>query len=233
MFLKLAKSFSTKELVEKKEKKQGESAGGGAEAAQKTPIYLNVYDISPINKYLYWFGLGIYHSGIQVHGMEYGYGAHEYPTSGVFEVEPQNCPGFIFRRSMWLGTTEMSRLEFRVFLEDLAESYHGDTYHLIFKNCNHFTDDLCKHLTGKRIPRWVNRLAKLGSFCSCILPDSIKVNAVGDLTTQPPLSDVDEMEILASIEAESCLEELDHQLLATPPNSEMTPPRVMSSEKDS
>lgn len=105
--------------------------------------------------------------------MEYGYGAHEYPTSGVFEVEPQNCPGFVFRRSMWLGTTEMSRLEFRVFLEDLAEGYHGDMYHLIFKNCNHFTDDLCKRLTGNRIPRWVNRLAKLGlhlfsPFCLCI-----------------------------------------------------------------
>jgi hypothetical protein len=39
------------------------------------------------------------------------------------------------------------------------------------------------------------------------------------------------MEILASIEAES-LEELDHQLLTTPPNSEMTPPRVMNSAKD-
>lgn len=65
MFCKLAKSFSTNEIVEKKEKKQqSDTAGGGAEA-KKTPIYLNVYDISPINKYLYWFGLGIYHSGIQ------------------------------------------------------------------------------------------------------------------------------------------------------------------------
>jgi hypothetical protein len=40
------------------------------------------------------------------------------------------------------------------------------------------------------------------------------------------------MEILASIEAESSLEELDLQLLITPPNSEMTPPRVMDSAKD-
>lgn len=45
-------------------------------------------------------------------------------------------------------------------------------------------------------------------------------------------TDGDEMEILASIEAESSLEELDHQLLTTPPNSEMTPPRVMNSAKD-
>lgn len=28
-------------------------------------VYLNIYDISPLNHYLYWFGLGIFHSGIQ------------------------------------------------------------------------------------------------------------------------------------------------------------------------
>lgn len=29
------------------------------------PVYLNVYDLTPINGYAYWFGLGIYHSGVQ------------------------------------------------------------------------------------------------------------------------------------------------------------------------
>lgn len=52
--------------------------------------------------------------------------------------------------------------EFRTFIENLASDYHGDTYHLISKNCNHFTDDVALRLTGKQIPGWVNRLAKLG-----------------------------------------------------------------------
>lgn len=30
-----------------------------------TMLYLNVYDLTPVNNYLYWFGLGIYHSGIE------------------------------------------------------------------------------------------------------------------------------------------------------------------------
>lgn len=29
------------------------------------PVYLNVYDLTPINGYAYWVGLGIYHSGVQ------------------------------------------------------------------------------------------------------------------------------------------------------------------------
>lgn len=110
---------------------------------------------------------------ITVHGMEYGFGAHEYSTSGVFEVEPKSCPGFIFRRSVWLGTTDMSHSEFHLFIERLAARYHGDTYHLIAKNCNHFTDNVCRNLTGKPIPGWVNRLARLGKnfpkLCFCPL----------------------------------------------------------------
>ncbi|KAF5201255.1 Desi-like protein, partial [Thalictrum thalictroides] len=93
--------------------------------------------------------------------MEYAFGAHEYSTSGVFEVEPKSCPGFTFRRSVPLGSTAMSRSEFCSFMEHLSRRYHGDTYHLIAKNCNHFTDDVCTRLTGKHIPGWVNRLAKL------------------------------------------------------------------------
>lgn len=94
--------------------------------------------------------------------MEYGFGAHEYPTSGVFEVQPRSCPGFIFRRSILLGSTDMSYSEFRSFIERLSAKYHGDTYHLIAKNCNHFTDEVCQQLTGKAIPAWVNRLARVG-----------------------------------------------------------------------
>jgi hypothetical protein len=29
------------------------------------PVVLNVYDLTPMNNYLYWFGLGIFHSGIE------------------------------------------------------------------------------------------------------------------------------------------------------------------------
>ncbi|OEL25289.1 DeSI-like protein [Dichanthelium oligosanthes] len=59
----------------------------------------------------------------------------------------------------------MSQEEFRSFIEKLAGKYHGNTYHLINKNCNHFTDDVCQNLTGKPIPSWVNRLARVGWYC--------------------------------------------------------------------
>jgi hypothetical protein len=36
--------------------------GGGSGSV---PVYLNVYDLTPFNGYAYWFGLGVYHSGVQ------------------------------------------------------------------------------------------------------------------------------------------------------------------------
>lgn len=142
------------------------------------PVYLNVYDLTPINGYAYWLGLGIYHSGVQVHGVEYAFGAHEYPTTGIFEGEPKQCPGFTFRKSILIGRTDLGQKEVRVFMEKLAEEYTGNTYHLITKNCNHFCNDACLRLTGKPIPRWVNRLAKIGFLCNCVLPVSLNTATV-------------------------------------------------------
>ncbi|PWA43376.1 PPPDE putative peptidase domain-containing protein [Artemisia annua] len=141
-------------------------------------VFLNVYDLTPFNDYSIWFGFGVFHTGIEVYGMEYGFGAHDYSISGVFEVEPRSCPGFMYRCSISLGHLDMSASEFREFIETMASDYHGDTYHLISKNCNHFTDDITQRLTGQRIPGWVNRLAKLGSICSCLLPDSLESSTV-------------------------------------------------------
>ncbi|CAL1387995.1 unnamed protein product [Linum trigynum] len=134
------------------------------------PVYLNVYDLTPMNGYAYWVGLGIYHSGVQVHGVEYGFGAHDHSTTGIFEVEPKQCPGFTFRKSILIGRTDLGPKEVRSMMEKMAQEYSGNTYHLITKNCNHFCNDVCLKLTGKTIPSWVNRLARLGFLCNCVLP---------------------------------------------------------------
>lgn len=147
-------------------------------APGSTPVYLNVYDLTPVNGYFYWAGLGVFHTGVEVHGVEYAFGAHDFPTSGVFEVEPRHCPGFKFRKSIFMGTTYLDPFQVREFMEHQSSNYKGDAYHLVVKNCNHFCTDICYQLTGNRIPKWVNRLARIGSLCNCILPENLKVSAV-------------------------------------------------------
>ncbi|KAI9111106.1 hypothetical protein K1719_017981 [Acacia pycnantha] len=149
-----------------------------SEKKSRAMVYLNVYDLTPINNYLYLFGLGIFHSGIEVHGMEYGFGAHDYPSSGVFEVEPRSCPGFIYRRSVLLGGTDI-----------LPTAY------------------------WKAYAAWVNRMARVGSFCNCLLPESLQVAAVRHLPERLTYADDEGSEsgLSASIESEE--EEPNHHLL--------------------
>jgi len=61
-----------------------------------------------------------------------------------------------------VGKTDLVAKEVRVFMEKLAEEYQGNKYHLITRNCNHFCNEVCLKLAQKSIPRWVNRLARLG-----------------------------------------------------------------------
>ncbi|KAL5698850.1 hypothetical protein ACHQM5_029831 [Ranunculus cassubicifolius] len=146
------------------------SFSGKKKRSGSVPVYLNVYDLTSINGYAYWLGLGVYHSGVQVHEIEYAFGAHELPTTGIFEGEPKQCPGFTFRKSILIGRTDLNPKEVRTFMEKLADEYTGNTYNLITKNCNHFCNDVCIRMTGRSIPRWVNRLARIGLLCTCVLP---------------------------------------------------------------
>ncbi|GJX94666.1 deSI-like protein [Tanacetum coccineum] len=148
------------------------------------PVYLNVYDLTPINGYAYWVGLGVYHSGVQVHGVEYAFGAHEHSTTGIFEVEPRKCPGFTFRKSILIGRTDFGPREVRVFIEKLAAEYSGNSYNLITRNCNHFCNDMCLRLTKMPIPSWVNRLARLGFLCNCVLPAGLNETKVRQIRAE-------------------------------------------------
>jgi PPPDE putative peptidase domain len=39
-----------------------------------TPVNVNVYDLGEMNGYISWLGVGVYHSGVEVHGKEYAFG---------------------------------------------------------------------------------------------------------------------------------------------------------------
>ncbi|XP_022153427.1 deSI-like protein At4g17486 [Momordica charantia] len=158
------------------------------------PVYLNVYDLTPINGYAYWFGLGVYHSGVQVHGIEFAFGAHEYPSTGIFEGEPKQCDGFKFRRSILIGKTDLSQAEVRSLMEELGKDYRGNAYNLITKNCNHFCNQVCMKLTGNSIPSWVNRLARIGWICNCVLPATLNSTKFGQNRVKKKTSEEEEEE---------------------------------------
>ena len=55
----------------------------------------------------------------------------------------------------------------------LSHSFQTNDYHLIYRNCNHFSNALVWKLCRKQIPNYVNRIAYFSKLCSCLLPKSL------------------------------------------------------------
>ncbi|KAL0034365.1 hypothetical protein WJX77_011255 [Trebouxia sp. C0004] len=107
------------------------------------PVYLNIYDLSDQNSWTYWCGVGIFHSGLEVCGVEYAYGGHEYDVSGVFATNPKDAPGpVLFRESVLVGHTQMSPQHVQQAVQEM----------------------------GQPAPLWINRLAGMAVMLHCLIP---------------------------------------------------------------
>eukprot|EP01006_Ploeotia_vitrea_P063817 TRINITY_DN86331_c0_g1_i1.p1 TRINITY_DN86331_c0_g1~~TRINITY_DN86331_c0_g1_i1.p1 ORF type:complete len:265 (-),score=103.00 TRINITY_DN86331_c0_g1_i1:28-822(-) len=143
----------------------------------EAPVYVNVYDLSPYNNWLYGFGLGAYHSGLEVHGREYSFGQGPTTASGVFAIAPRSADGAVFRQQVLVGHTTMSYAEVDRVVDRLKAQFPANSYHVLTRNCNVFSDTLCMALLNRHIPSWINRMANLGKWCTCCLPAAMQPNA--------------------------------------------------------
>mmetsp|Transcript_16673 Transcript_16673/g.20380 ORF Transcript_16673/g.20380 Transcript_16673/m.20380 type:complete len:247 (-) Transcript_16673:35-775(-) len=154
----------------------GNSYNGGR-TRMATKVYLNVYDLAPINDYLYPIGFGLHHSGVEMSGKEWTFAS----GAGIFDHTPRDAAGAKWRERLELGTFEGTSAEIDNTINELRSDFGPDKYNLITKNCNAFANALVWALLRKPIPAHVNRLADVGSCCSCLLPKNMLESApVGD-----------------------------------------------------
>ncbi|KAL3776546.1 hypothetical protein ACHAW5_008708 [Stephanodiscus triporus] len=129
-------------------------------------------------------GFGAYHTSIDVRGFRYQFGANVGISRTASRGDSADSNRFVppngaYRESIVLGQTWCEQGEINAIVQRMKdEGFRGDTYHLVKRNCNHFSEtfamalilgnELLEEVNGDvrtldKFPAWVNRLARIGS----------------------------------------------------------------------
>mmetsp|Transcript_19125 Transcript_19125/g.76183 ORF Transcript_19125/g.76183 Transcript_19125/m.76183 type:complete len:280 (+) Transcript_19125:186-1025(+) len=129
-------------------------------------VTLNVYDFVKQSdtltaSLLAFAGLGIHHSGLQIDDCEFTFN-----NNGIVRMPTLRMPLCRLNDSIELGKFWGSRAELDAIVDDLArsEGYRPGAYHVLRRNCNHFSEALATRLVGTSIPSWVNRSATVATM---------------------------------------------------------------------
>lgn len=169
-------------------------------AAGAIPVRLNVYNLQQtaepgkpsINGSL---GFGFYHSGVEVFSREWAFGGNPQcgPTDpGIFCSPPRAVlPPSQFFKTIDLGFLPPGTPEVRIFyiIREMHPEWLAKSYHLLSKNCNHFSSALVERISGEfnvspplKVPDFVNRAAR---FADVVCPDSVYRSMMRSVP-QPP-----------------------------------------------
>lgn len=107
-------------------------------------------------------------------GKEYSFG----DGGGVIATKPKDISGVTFRETIFMGYTFLTPNEIHDVITNLKKTFRGDSYHLLnqyvcllimtYSNCNTFSNEFCKIIVGKEIPKHINRCANVANWFSGI-----------------------------------------------------------------
>eukprot|EP00088_Acartia_fossae_P024486 TRINITY_DN25419_c0_g1_i1.p1 TRINITY_DN25419_c0_g1~~TRINITY_DN25419_c0_g1_i1.p1 ORF type:complete len:192 (-),score=19.42 TRINITY_DN25419_c0_g1_i1:27-602(-) len=92
---------------------------------------------------------GPYHTGLVAYGQEFFFG-----SDGIKSCQPQGFKLAELIEVIDVGETDIPLEQFKQYLAQLSKSRYTSQNYSVFKNnCNHFTDDMAKFLTGQGVPK--------------------------------------------------------------------------------
>jgi len=152
-----------------------------AEAHVKLSVRVNIYR----QDHMLLRALGAFHSGVEIsvtsHTGDVQTEELLFNSEGIVGHTPK-CPEEVLGSlgCFWqyycqhdLGTRRILASELEAFGEDMCCKWGTSKYDLIRRNCNHFSNWVARELTGRALPGWLNRPARI---CAALNMDSILGN---------------------------------------------------------
>ncbi|CAF0787833.1 unnamed protein product [Rotaria sp. Silwood1] len=134
-------------------------------------VILHIYSISErVNRFSLMFGLGLYHTAVEVYGKEHSFIAHPFKFTGIVSTTPKTA-AYIYQEGLNIGQTKMNKQTVGHVLRKLGKIFTGSSYHLLYNNCNHFANEFIKRLCKGKLPAYINRAAN--SVCCLPFLDTI------------------------------------------------------------
>lgn len=106
---------------------------------------------------------GLYHTGVEIYGCEWAFGATEEPGGGIYGAPPRLNPQHTYRATVMMGSTSLTHQEVMTTLEQLTLCWRGTEYNLIHHNCLDFSNAFCIALGVGRMPGWIDRFGRTAS----------------------------------------------------------------------
>ena len=97
-------------------------------------IYINVYNMHPINSYIQYVGVGAYHSAISVGDIEISFSKKK----GIYYTKKNNTQEFL-KESIFIDTSYLHDFEIYNKINSFDYLFNASSYDVITNNCNHFT----------------------------------------------------------------------------------------------
>lgn len=119
---------------------------------EEEAVYLNIYNITKINKFVGLLGIGFFHSGVEVYGKEYWYGGSQSRCSGIVQCKPlaliRPNSSITLKEKIFVGTTKINQQELAGLKKVLDAQWIGIDYEPFTHNCNKFSQELIYRLCG-------------------------------------------------------------------------------------
>ena len=151
---------SFEEYIEKKEFKYGE------------PVYLCIYHLFWINYILQIFGLGLFHTTIEINEKEYSFGSTKEDIPGIFLNNAGELKHLTLKEKIYLGNTLYKKERIYKLLYLQSPYWMGRTYDPFVKNCNDFTKFFARILLNNKVyyPCYINKISKYGTLFASFYP---------------------------------------------------------------
>lgn len=94
-------------------------------------VILHVYSIAEgVNRFSLMFGLGLYHTAVEVYGQEHSFVGHPFKFTGIVATIPKTA-AYTYQEGLDMGRSKLNETEVGICLKVLGKIFTGSSYHLL------------------------------------------------------------------------------------------------------